>query len=197
VSSASRGRRGKHPQKRSRAAPRPQFRGLDREAEALASEIADAGSYVSGVDPAVLVDPGATRELLARRRFAVPSTTAVIDGEDVEVDPGDEDERNLLIVAEHPEYRHVLEDPFSEELIDGVNPRLHIALHQVIANQLWDDDPPEAWEAARRLLAKNHDRHAILHALAYEFTEELHPTLTRQQAPDPDAAAYRSRLRRL
>jgi hypothetical protein len=63
-------------------------------------------------------------------------------------------------------------------------------------NQLWDDDPPEVWEAARRP-ARRHERHAILHALAYEFTEEFHPTLTGQQAPDPEATAYRTRLRRL
>jgi hypothetical protein len=35
------------------------------------------------------------------------------------------------------------------------------------------------------------------HALAYEFAEEFHPTLTGRQAPDPDATAYRARLRAL
>jgi hypothetical protein len=152
---------------------------------------------VSGVGPDVLADPMAARDLLARRRFAFPSTLAELDGDDVELDPADEDQRELLIVAEHPEYRHVLEDPFSDDLIDGANPRLHVALHLIVANQLWDDDPPEAWEAARRLLARNHDRHAILHALAHELAQVLHPTMTGQQEPDPEATAYRTRLRGL
>jgi hypothetical protein len=158
----------------------------------------DTGSYVVGVDPSVLADPAARRQLLARRRFAVPTVVTTIDGdEEVELDPADEDQRELLILAEHPEYRAVLADLMSDELIEGVNPRLHIALHQVIANQLWDDTPPEVWRAARRLLARGHDRHAILHALAYEMGHEIHTALTDQNASDPNMTAYRARLRAL
>jgi hypothetical protein len=35
----------------------------------------------------------------------------------------------------------------------------------------------------RRLLSQGHDRHAILHALAYELSHELYPALTGQHAP--------------
>jgi hypothetical protein len=28
---------------------------------------------------------------------------------------------------------------------ETVNPRLHVAMHRVVANQLLADDPPEAW----------------------------------------------------
>jgi hypothetical protein len=157
-----------------------------------------ADAYVTGVDLALLADPAARRELLARRRFAVPTIVTSIDGGDpVEVDPADEDQRELLILAEHPEYHDVLADPVSDELVEGVNPRLHVALHQILANQLWDDTPPEVWHAARRLLGQGHDRHAILHALAYELSQELYPVLTGQHAPDPDMIAYRARLRAL
>ncbi|WP_445190019.1 DUF1841 family protein [Pseudonocardia sp. Cha107L01] len=79
----------------------------------------------------------------------------------------------------------------------SVNPRLHVVLHRVIANQLWDDTPAEVWQAARRLLAQGHDRHTILHALAYELSQELYPAMTGQHAPDPDMTAYRARLRAL
>jgi hypothetical protein len=121
-----------------------------------------------------------------------------IDGDDeVELDPGDVDQRELLILAEHPEYRVVLGDLMSDELVEGVNPRLHVALHQVIVNQLWDDTPPEVWQAARRLLSQGHDRHTILHALAHELSEELYPALTGQRAVDPDMTDYRARLRAL
>ncbi len=72
-----------------------------------------------------------------------------------------------------------------------------VVVQEVIANQLWDDTPPEVWQAAQRLLAEGHDRHAVLHALAYELGEELYPALTGQHAPDPDMTAYRKRLRQL
>lgn len=203
MSSASRGRRAKRSQNKSgrvqRAQrPEPQPARLDDpDADGSAADAGKASGYVAGVDPSVLADPTATRELVARRRFAVATVVTSIDGDDVELDPADEDQRELLIVAEHPQYQHVLDDPFSDELVNGVNPRLHVALHQVIANQLWEGTPPEVWQAARRLLADGHDRHAILHALAYELSQELHPTLTGQHAPDPDMTAYRARLRKL
>lgn len=203
VSSASRGRRKKRAQKklrrvqRARRPARP-FGGLDQHLDPAVVDGDGAGGYVAGVDPALLSDLTAARELLARRRFAVPTiVTSLDDDEEIELDPSDEDQRELLILAEHPEYRAVLADPMSDELIEGVNPRLHIVLHQILANQLWDDTPPEVWHAARRLLAQGHDRHAILHALAYELSNELYPTLTGQHAPDPDMTAYRARLRAL
>jgi hypothetical protein len=123
--------------------------------------------------------------------------TRIDGGEEVQLDPADEDQRELLILAEHPEYQAVLADPMSDALVEGANPRLHVVLHQVIANQLWDDTPPEVWRAARRLRARGHERHVILHALAYELSHELHPALTGQRAPDPDMTAYRARLRKL
>lgn len=202
MSSADRGRREKRSQKKLRRVQRARrssrLRGFDQDPDTAVMDAGGARAYVAGVDPSVLLaDPAATRELLERRRFAVPTLVTAIDGEQVEVDPADEDQRELLIVAEHPEYRCVLDDPMSDELVEGANPRLHVALHLVITNQLWDDTPPEVWQAARRLLAQGHDRHAILHALAHELSHELYPVLTGQHAPDPDMTAYRARLRAL
>jgi hypothetical protein len=173
------------------------FRGLDRDVDPAGVDAADAEAYLVGVDPSVRDDPAATAALLARRWFAVPTIATHLNGDGVEVDPADEDQRELLIVAEHPQFRHVLDDPFSDELVDGINPRLHVVMHRIIANQLWDDTPPEVWQAARRLLAAGHDRHDILHALAYELSHELHPVMTGEHAPDPDVSAYRDRLRAL
>lgn len=204
VSSADRGRRGKRSQKKLRRAHRA--RGSAARLRAVGQDpidtaVVDAGgalAYVAGVDPSVLADPAATRELLKRRRFAVPTIVTSVDGDGViELDPADEDQRELLILDEHPEYRAVLDDPVSDELVGGANPRLHVALHQIIANQLWDDTPPEVWQAARRLLARGHDRHAILHALAYELSHELYPALTGHRVPDPDMTTYRVRLGKL
>jgi hypothetical protein len=172
-------------------------RGLYRDAEWAAADASEASSYTAGVKPSVCANPIWTPELGARRRFAVPTTAVRIDGGDVDLDPGDEAQRELLIDAEHQQYRQVLADPFSDELVEGVNPRLHVALHQVIATQLWEDIPAEVWQAAQRLLAAGYDRHAVLHALAYELGEELNSALAGQHAPDPEMSAYRDRLRQL
>ena len=86
----------------------------------------------------------------------------------------------------------MLAGPVFEGKIDGVNPRLHIAIHEVVANQLWEDDPAEAWRAAKRLRDAGVDRHNILHQLGRVVTDHLHGALTNQQAVDP--AAYRQAL---
>jgi len=39
------------------------------------------------------------------------------------------------------------------------------AAHRVIA-EIWDDDPPETFQAARRMFAAGAARHDIIHALA-------------------------------
>lgn len=90
----------------------------------------------------------------------------------------------LLIRGEHPEYHEVLDDPLSEELVDGVNPRLHIAVHEIVADQLWAGEPTEAWAAAKRLLDSGMDRHDVLHALAGVDTRHLHGALTVQRPVD-------------
>jgi hypothetical protein len=47
-----------------------------------------------------------------------------------------------------------------------MNPRLHVAMHEIVANQLWNGDPPEVWETAERLQGLGYERHEILHMLA-------------------------------
>lgn len=132
--------------------------------------------------------PEAVQDAVLRRMFTMPFTTARIgDEEFTDLNPGNEDDRGLLIRSEHPEYHDMLDDPFSEALVDGVNPRLHLAFHEMVANQLWAGDPPEAWAAAQRLLASGMDRHDVLHALAEVSTRHLHGALTEQRPVDVGA----------
>lgn len=130
--------------------------------------------------------PGAWERYLAdarddadrRRDFAVPPRSAADDAvpslradyADIGLsllDREDEDDRTLLIEAEHPEYEEALDS--GEEILgpDGqlMNPRLHVTLHAVIANQLMADDPPEVWDTAKRLLDLGYERHEVLHML--------------------------------
>jgi Plasmid pRiA4b ORF-3-like protein/Domain of unknown function (DUF1841) len=133
------------------------------------------------------------QDALDRRMFAMPYFGTRIGEEDYpRLDPGDPDERRLLIEGEHPEYHAALADPASDGEIDGVNPRLHIAIHEVVANQLWEDDPAEAWRAAKRLRDAGVDRHDVLHQLGSVAATSLHGALTGAQAVDP--AAYRRAL---
>jgi hypothetical protein len=114
-----------------------------------------------------------------RRQFAMPYREAVIDGERyTDLDPEDPDDLKLLVIGEHPEYQHVLGDSTSEELVDGVNPRLHIALLTVVITRLWTGQPASAWRTAKKMLAAGAERQEILEALAVPVAEEIHAALS-------------------
>ncbi|HEV2780802.1 MAG TPA: DUF1841 family protein [Actinophytocola sp.] len=154
----------------------------------------DPASYLGDLAP--VLPRAEVEDTLERRFFAMPYHGTTIGGEDFpKLDPADSDERGLLIKGEHPEYHEALADPSFEGEIDGVNPRLHLALHELIANQLWDGDPPEAWQAARRLRDGGMHRHDVLHELMAVATEHLHPALVRAAPFDVDA--YRRALNAL
>ncbi|MDQ3990299.1 MAG: DUF1841 family protein [Actinomycetota bacterium] len=139
-----------------------------------------------------LADADEVQEAVDRRMFTMPFYGTTIGDEDhPRLDPGDEDDRHLLIVGEHPEYHEALDDPTFDGEVDGANPRLHITVHEVVANQLWNDDPPEAWQAAQRLTATGADRHEVLHQIGEVVIHHLYGALTGEHV-DPDA--YRREL---
>jgi hypothetical protein len=124
-----------------------------------------------------------------RKTFAAPPAT----GEYLEIDlarldPADPDKRRILIEAEHPELHAALESGRAEIHRDGetINPALHIAMHEVVANQLWDDNPPEVWRTAERLLAAGYERHEVLHMLASVVSSDVFDILKSETPHDPD-----------
>jgi uncharacterized protein DUF1841 len=150
--------------------------------EPVASDVADA--YLAGLDLDG-VQPEDLPDLLERRMFAIPAVgTRIGDEEFPFLDPSDPDDRGMFIEGEHPEYHATLADPESDT-VEGVNPRLHITVHEIVANQLWDDDPPEVWQAARRLSATGMDRHDVLHAIGEVLVEHLYGVLSGQGPTDP------------
>lgn len=113
-----------------------------------------------------------------RRRFvADPATLADLNLR--LADLADPDMRSLLISREHPEFEQALQEGRTEVEVNGgqVNLRLHVAMHEIVATQLWDDDPPEVWETAVRLLKAGYDRHEVLHMLAAPVSSHLWRTL--------------------
>lgn len=122
-----------------------------------------------------------------RRVFAVAPLSGTVDDIDLAtLDPADPDERHILIEAEHPELRQALESGLREVHIDGrpMNPTVHIAMHEIVANQLWDDDPPEVWQTARRLIDAGYERHEVLHMLASVVSNEVFDILANRQPAD-------------
>jgi Domain of unknown function (DUF1841) len=132
-----------------------------------------------------------------RRSWTVPRAHGCYQGLDLELlDPGDEDERALLIEALHPEFTDALQGE-DDVIVDGqtVNPRLHVAMHQVVANQLLADDPPQTWQTVQRLAGLGYDWHNIMHMIASLITEDVYWALQEHRQPDP--AGYARRLRGL
>jgi Domain of unknown function (DUF1841) len=103
-------------------------------------------------------------------------------------DLGDRDTRMLVIGHEHPELQEAIEQGAEEvDLGHGpINPRLHLTLHEVIATQLWDHDPPEVWETAARLREAGYERHEILHMLMRPMSNQVWAALHDEQPYDRD-----------
>ena len=91
----------------------------------------------------------------------------------------DPDVRAVVVRADHPELDRALREGRDELIVDGepMSVRLHLTMHQVLANQLADDEPPELYVTAKRLLASGYERHEVLHMLAAPIAEQIHATL--------------------
>ncbi len=94
--------------------------------------------------------------VIERRTFAVPApadrTGEVAPGRSAaELDAADEADRALITAL--------------EGAAQSV-PQQRLPAYLAVVRQLWDDDPPEVWEAARRMLAAGSSREAALDELA-------------------------------
>jgi uncharacterized protein DUF1841 len=127
----------------------------------------------------------AGRDRERRLAFAIPTVEQELDDIDTSLlDPTDPDERALLIRAAHPEL-----DTDQETMVIGgseINPRLHLALHEIVATQLVDDDPPEVWATAQRLRRLGYGRHEILHMLGAAMAGRIWDALHNRSAYDAD-----------
>jgi hypothetical protein len=109
-----------------------------------------------------------------RRRFVADPEALAVLGMSI-ADLADPDARALMIRQGHPELQAALRDGLDEvDLGHGpVNPRLHLTMHEIVANQLWDDDPREVWETAVRLRDAGYEREEILHMLMRPMSDQV------------------------
>jgi Domain of unknown function (DUF1841) len=128
-----------------------------------------------------------------RRSWAVPPAHGMYQGLDLELpDPGNEDECTFLIEARQPEFAGAFRG--DEQVTVGgepVNPRLHVAMHQVVASQLLAGDPPGTGQAVQRLGGLGYDWHNIMHMIAALVTEDVYRALSERRQPDPGDYARR------
>jgi len=128
-----------------------------------------------------------------RQSWALPPAHGTYRGLDLELlNPADEDDRALLIEAWHPEFADAAHGD-DDVILDGelVNPRLHLAMHEVVANQLLADEPPEAWQTVQRLAGLGYDWHNIMHMIASLVSEDVYLALMEHRQHDPVAYARR------
>jgi hypothetical protein len=123
----------------------------------------------------------------ARKAFACPSGSGALDGIDLELlDRDVEDQRRILIKAEHPELKKALDEGRGEvhQGREVMSPALHIAMHEIVTNQLWADDPPEMWQAAGRLTSAGYERHEVVHMLCSVVSGQVWETMVKEAPYD-------------
>jgi hypothetical protein len=134
-------------------------------------------------------EAGGDRE--RRLAFAIPAVEHDLDDLDTSLlDPADADDRALLIRAAHPEL-----DTDHETMVIGgreINPRLHLTLHEIVATQLAEDDPPEVWATAQRLRRLGYSHHEILHMLGAAVSTQIWEALHNRR--EYDAEEHRAAL---
>lgn len=124
-----------------------------------------------------------------RLEWVLPARTDEFNGlELAHLDREDPDERRILIEAEHPEYAEALATG-EEIVVDGqaMNPALHISMHEMVANQILELEPPETWATAKRLVGLGYERHEVLHMLARPVTKQVWQMMQDRRHFDRDA----------
>jgi tetratricopeptide (TPR) repeat protein len=128
-----------------------------------------------------------------RRQWLFPDRTGTFDEVDLALlDPAEEGDRRWLIEAEHPELAEALKAELEEVDINGeaMSPDAHVAMHEMVAAQLWADDPPETWATVERLIEGGFERHEILHMVAWTLTAELFRMQKEAVRFDPERYAW-------
>jgi hypothetical protein len=100
------------------------------------------------------------------------------------------EELSDAVAMAHHEYD--MDPPLGDVVVDdhhGVpSSAPHLMAHTMIAEQLWRNDPPEVWHAARRLQLGPYENHEIHHMLMQAFLLEMRPVIA--EGKTFDVASY-------
>jgi hypothetical protein len=112
--------------------------------------------YVDDLSDSEVVDGAAVSAIVERRRFAVPApsdrVSGLVSGDGTsKLDAASEGDRALIATL--------------EVSARGL-PQVRIPSYVAVTRQLWENDPPEVWEAARRMLDADRSREVALDRLA-------------------------------
>ena len=117
-----------------------------------------------------------------------------------EIDLEGEEATMAEILRQHPEYLDIWEKadtmpPDEEVLRDGVNPFVHIAIHQTVENQITDRTPPQTAETLEALIHASYTRHEAIHAIGALIAEQIFGMM--QDSRPFDETSYVEALRDL
>ena len=103
------------------------------------------------------------------------------------LDPADEDDRAELIRLAHPELAAAIDAGEDVVVADGepVNPRMHLLMHQAVADRLLHDDSPEDRIAFYALIDRGIDAHEAQHAVGRRLVAEMIAELGPPTSPAP------------
>jgi len=117
-----------------------------------------------------------------RLAFAIPPISDP-DEDTRALDPADPDER-AADSCSPPGARHRRRERGGRRRRDGSAAAPPI--HEIVAAQLADEQPPEVWATAERLHRLGYDKHEILHMLGAAMSTQLWAALHDQREYDPD-----------
>lgn len=123
---------------------------------------------VTGMPPDTLrrLLPDGDLAALPRRIFAFPLLTSDFFTDHGAYNPATAAGRRALLRLDHFNGQQPSHGRHRSDSFEG-SPELEEALdcHEELARRLWDDDPPNLWAAAQRLLDRGHSRLAVLETL--------------------------------
>lgn len=145
-----------------------------------------------------VIPPEPQPSAVPRAERAAVVLPPVPGGTPAHLDPMNTDDRAELICLAHPELAAAVDAGEEVVVIGGetVNPRLHLLMHQVVAERLLYDDPPEDWIAFSALLDDGADAHDAQHAIGQRFVEELMAAVGPPPASPPRPRANADRRTR-
>jgi len=139
-------------------------------------------------------DPYQEMKALSRRRLRLIWEMARLGGS-----IKDDDARLVKAMREHPEYGDLWDrlDELSDAQIEqgGVNPIVHVLIHQTIENQIAAGEPKQVGQTVEELMRRGLPRHEAIHHVGSVLVDEIwHILKDRRSFDEP---GFVRKLRRL